>query len=98
MTRRLAQAWWQVEQAGLVRIGLTDETLDYFQRVNFIDGPLVGAQVSATWPCIQVEAESTNTDLTLPLGGQIVARNDQVLNHLQPALTTKTWLFKIKPQ
>ncbi|KRM03445.1 hypothetical protein LG045_07100 [Limosilactobacillus gastricus] len=97
MTRKLAHPWWQRERDQIVEIGLTPEALDYLKKINFIDGPLVGAQVRSTWPCLQVEASSTNTDLTLPVSGTILAKNEQVLNQWQPKISQQTWLYQIKP-
>lgn len=94
--RELANPWRQwVVHPGRVRLALTKQTLARLGRVNFLDLPLAGAILVPGVPIITVEAQNWVGDVTLPIGGRLVATNPDLRGLLTPGSDPRAWLLEL---
>lgn len=79
-TRKYTQEHEWVLRTGddTVRIGITDYAQQQLGDVVFVQLPDVGDTVDAGAGMGEVESTKSVSDLYAPLGGEVVARNDQL--------------------
>lgn len=90
--------WVRVEGRDAV-IGITDHAQHELTDVVFIELPAVGRTVAAGEAVAVVESVKTASDIYSPVGGEIVAVNQAVVEN--PALVNADpygngWLYQIK--
>jgi glycine cleavage system H protein len=80
-------------------IGITDYAVSHLNEVVFLDLPEVGSDVMMNEPFGEIESIKTVADLYAPVTGQIVARNDELVQELD-ILTKdpfgKGWMLKVR--
>lgn len=92
--------WAELGEDGLVRIGITDHAQELLGDMVFIEVPEMGATLDAGEECAVVESVKAASDVYAPIGGEIVAINENLTDN--PDLVNsdpygKGWLFTLKP-
>ena len=88
------------EQAGSVRVGITDYAQDALGDIVYVSLPEVGTTLTAGRPCGELESTKSVSDVYAPVGGEVVARNEAL--DATPELVNSDpygdgWLFEIVP-
>ena len=88
------------EADGSVRVGITHFAQDSLGDIVFVSLPEVGAQVQAGSPVGELESTKSVSDIYVPVGGQVVARNEAL--DANPELVNTDpygdgWLFELVP-
>ncbi len=91
--------WVRRTGADTVRIGITDYAQQQLGDVVFVDLPDVGDKVDAKAGVGEVESTKSVSDIYAPLGGEVVARNDELDE--QPELINSQpfgngWMFELR--
>jgi glycine cleavage system H protein len=91
--------WVKREADGSVTIGITDHAQQALGDIVFLELPEAGRQVSAGEECAVVESVKAASDIYAPLAGEVIARNDAVLDAPESVNQDAyaAWLFKLKP-
>ena len=91
--------WVRVEADGTVTVGITDHAQEALGDIVFLELPEAGRSVAAGEECAVVESVKAASDIYAPLGGEIVAANDDAVDAPESvnADAYATWLFKLKP-
>ena len=91
--------WVRVEADGTVTVGITDHAQEALGDIVFLELPEAGRNVAAGEECAVVESVKAASDIYAPLGGEIVAANDDAVDAPESvnADAYATWLFKLKP-
>jgi glycine cleavage system H protein len=92
--------WVRLESDGMVTIGITDHAQHALGDMVFVEQPDNGEIITAGKECAVVESVKSASDIYSPLGGEVVAINEEVVN--TPEIINKDpeasgWLFKIRP-
>jgi glycine cleavage system H protein len=69
---------WITTGSGTVRVGITDFAQDALGDIVYVDLPETGAAVTAGEPFGEVESTKSASEIYAPVGGTVVARNDQL--------------------
>jgi glycine cleavage system H protein len=98
--RYTAEHEWAKLERGVVTIGITGYATEQLGDVVFVELPAVGRKLEALKPFGVVEAVKTVSDLYAPVGGEVVAINDALVEN--PALVNQApygdgWMIRIKP-
>jgi glycine cleavage system H protein len=88
------------ENAGSVRVGITDYAQDALGDIVYVSLPEVGATVEAGTPCGELESTKSVSDIYAPVSGEVVSRNEAL--DATPELVNNDpyeggWLFEIVP-
>jgi glycine cleavage system H protein len=90
---------WARAEEGRVRVGITDYAQDALGDVVFVDLPEVGAKVGKGEAIAEVESTKSVSEIYAPVGGTIVAVNDE-LNERPELLNedpyAEGWIFAIE--
>lgn len=70
--------WVKQEEAGKVRIGITDYAQDALGDIVFVELPQVGAQISASESFSEVESTKSVSDIYAPVSGTITEVNAEL--------------------
>ncbi len=91
--------WVRLEADGTVTIGITDHAQEALGDIVFLDLPEAGRAVNAGEECAVVESVKAASDIYAPLAGEVIARNDAVLDAPESVNQDAyaAWLFKLKP-
>lgn len=92
--------WVRGEADGTVTVGITDHAQELLGDMVFVELPAVGKALAAGQDCAVVESVKAASDVYAPIGGEVVAVNDQLAD--APDLVNKEpygegWLFKLRP-
>lgn len=89
---------WAKVEGDIVRIGITDFAQEELGDLVFIELPELGRKVKAQEQCAVVESVKTASDLFSPVGGEVVAVNEAVVDEPEKVNDDAygTWLFCIK--
>jgi glycine cleavage system H protein len=74
-----AEHEWVRAQGGTVRVGITDFAQDSLGDIVYVQLPEVGSAVTAGEPLGEVESTKSVSEIYAPVGGEVVARNDAVV-------------------
>ena len=90
--------WISVDN-GVGTVGITNHAQGALGDVVFVEVPDVGRKVIAKEAVAVVESVKAASDIFAPVGGEIVAVNDEIVAN--PAMVNETaessaWFFKIK--
>lgn len=90
---------WARLEGEFAWIGITDYAVSHLNEVVFLDLPEVGTDVMMNEPFGEIESIKTVADLYAPITGQIVAKNDELVQELD-ILTKdpfgKGWMLKVR--
>lgn len=91
--------WVRLENNVAV-IGITDHAQEQLGDVVFVNLPEIGALVKQFQAFGEVESVKAVSDLYAPLSGQVIERNDHLLDH--PEVVNQSpyeqgWMIKILP-
>jgi len=92
--------WLQLEEDGLVTVGITDHAQEALGELVFVEVPTVGDSFSTQDGCAVVESVKAASDIYCPIAGEIVAVNTALED--APELINQSahgdgWVFKIRP-
>ncbi len=92
--------WVRVEDDGSVTIGITEHAQELLGDMVFVELPEVGTVFEAQEDCAVVESVKAASDVYSPIGGEIVAVNDELED--APELVNSNafhdgWLFRLQP-
>jgi glycine cleavage system H protein len=92
--------WVRTESDGTVTVGITDHAQELLGDLVFVETPEVGASLEAGGACAVVESVKAASDVYAPVGGEVVAVNEQLAD--SPELVNSDpygegWLFRVKP-
>ncbi len=92
--------WVRLEDNDIVKVGITDFAQEELGDLVFIELPEVGRKLAIEEQCAVVESVKTASDLFSPVAGEVVAINENLVDH--PELVNEdafsNWLFAIKIQ
>lgn len=93
--------WASEEDAGVVRVGITDHAQSQLGDLVFVELPELGAHVAQGDACAVVESVKAASDIYSPVSGEVVAINDQLAD--APEMVNSDpyndgWLFSVKIQ
>ncbi|MGY0218156.1 glycine cleavage system protein GcvH [Endozoicomonadaceae bacterium StTr2] len=91
--------WVQVEEGGVVAIGITDHAQQLLGDVVFVELPEVGTALSAGDEVGVVESVKAASDIYAPVSGEVIAVNeelDEAPETVNSAPYTDGWIFKLK--
>ena len=91
--------WADLENDGLVWVGISNHAQEALGDVMFFQAPKIGLQVKQGEAIAVIESVKAASDIHAPITGEIVALNEEV--DATPELVNQNpygvWLFKIKP-
>ena len=91
--------WADLENDGLVWVGISNHAQEALGDVMFFQAPKIGQQVKQGEAIAVIESVKAASDIYAPVTGEVVALNEDVDG--TPELVNQTpygvWLFKIKP-
>jgi len=99
--RRYADSheWAKLEADGTVTVGISDHAQQALGDVVFVELPEVGKVFGAGDAAGVVESVKAASDIYSPVGGEVIAVNDEVSD--SPELLNEepyeSWIFKLKP-
>ena len=91
--------WVRLDEAGIGTIGITDFAQDQLGDIVFLGLPDVGTTVRQFDRCGEVESVKSVSDLYSPVSGEVVERNDRVID--EPELVNQSpygegWLWQVR--
>lgn len=91
--------WARREADGTITVGITDHAQEALGDIVFLELPEVGRKVEAGKECAVVESVKAASDIYAPVSGEIVARNDALLDAPEKVNEDAyaAWLFRIQP-
>jgi glycine cleavage system H protein len=91
--------WADIEDDGLVWVGISHHAQEALGDVMFFKAPMIGQNVKQGEAIAVIESVKAASDIHAPISGEIVALNEEV--DAAPELVNEkpysVWLFKIKP-
>lgn len=92
--------WVRMLPDGSVEIGITDHAQHALGDLVFVEVPATGRKLSAGDACAVVESVKAASDVYSPLGGEVLAGNEQLAK--QPELINtdpygQGWILRLKP-
>jgi glycine cleavage system H protein len=90
---------WARTNGELIEVGVTHYAVDQLGDVTLVDLPKVGARLKAHERFGDIESVKTVSELFAPLGGEVVATNEQLQD--KPELVNEScyaggWMVRIK--
>ena len=92
--------WARLEDDGLVRVGVTAYAIEQLGDVTLIDLPSSGSEVGAHDHFGDIESVKTVSELFAPIGGEIVAVNEELENEperVNDSPYEAGWMVLIRP-
>ena len=91
--------WADLENDGLVWVGISDHAQEALGDVMFFQAPKLGQQVKQGESIAVIESVKAASDIHAPVSGEIVSLNEdlEASPELVNAKPYSIWLFKIKP-
>ena len=91
--------WVRAEPDGTLAVGITDFAQDALGDIVFVEFPKVGAKVGAGDTVGVVESVKAASDIYAPVGGEVTAVNDAIVDHWEAINQDAfgAWLYKLKP-
>lgn len=92
--------WLKELPDGNVEIGISDHAQEALGDLVFVELPEVGRSLTAGEPCAVVESVKAASDIFAPIGGTVVAINEQLAR--TPELVNRDpygggWMMRLKP-
>jgi glycine cleavage system H protein len=97
--RYTAEHEWIALDGDVATVGITDFAAEQLGDVVFVDLPAVGAALTAAEVCGEIESTKSVGELYAPLGGEVIAVNDAVVD--DPSLVNSDpygdgWLVRLR--
>jgi glycine cleavage system H protein len=91
--------WVKLEADGSITVGITDHAQEALGDIVFLELPEPGRSVNAGEECAVVESVKAASDIYAPVAGEVLAKNDAVLDAPESVNQDAyaAWLFKLKP-
>lgn len=80
-------------------IGISDYAVSHLQDLVFLDLPEVGNDIQQSEPFGEIESVKAVSDLYAPVTGEVVERNDKLINELDILKNdpwNDGWMLKVK--
>jgi glycine cleavage system H protein len=92
--------WVRKESDGTVSVGITDHAQELLGDMVYVELPDAGRKVEKDKECAVVESVKAASDVYAPVGGEIVAVNQAVVD--SPETVNKDpygagWMFRMRP-
>lgn len=91
--------FWAREDDGPVRVGISDYLQDCLGAISLVELPDVGSELNSGEECGTIEGENYSVDICMPVGGRIVAVNEELDD--DPCLLNEdpygAWIMAIEP-
>lgn len=90
--------WIRID-GDVATIGLSDHAQEELGDITYLELPEVGDQISRSQPFGIVESVKAASDIYAPLDGEVVERNDEVIERPDTVNSSpydKAWLIRIK--
>lgn len=94
-------AWVRLEGEDAVRVGLDDFTQQVMGKIDNIEVPSIGSELNRGKVAWKVRHDDRKLNQLAPVGGTVVAVNEEILKDGSLANTSpydKGWIIKIKPK
>ncbi len=91
---------WARQEGDHVKVGISDYAQDQLGDIVFVELPEVGSVLNKGDEFGTVESVKTVSEIYMPVGGEIVAVNEELADHPEYVNTDpygKGWMIKIKP-
>ena len=91
--------WARVEDAGQVRVGISDHAQGLLGDLVYVELPKVGDKVEAGASCAVVESVKAASDIYAPVSGEVVAVNGALADKpetINEDAYGEGWIFKLK--
>ncbi len=91
---------WARKEGENVRVGISDYAQDQLGDIVFVELPEVGSSFSKGDEFGTVESVKTVSELYMPIGGEVVAINEELADHPEYVNTDpygKGWMIELKP-
>ena len=69
--------WARAEEDGSVTVGISDHAQELLGDIVFVELPEVGDEVDAGEDCAVAESVKAASDIYAPIGGEVIAINDE---------------------
>jgi glycine cleavage system H protein len=91
--------WARLDADGFVTVGITDHAQEALGDIVFLELPEIGRTLSTGEECAVVESVKAASDIYAPIGGEVVAINEDAVETPEQVNTDAyaAWLFKLKP-
>ena len=92
--------WLRQEEDGTVTVGITDHAQELLGDLVFVELPEVDSQLSEGEACCVIESVKAASDVYMPINGEIVDTNQQLVDEPEIINTSAYddgWIFRIKP-
>lgn len=91
--------WVRSESDGTLAIGITDHAQETLGDIVFLELPAAGKKFAQGEACAVIESVKAAADINMPVAGEVLAANDQLVQAPQQvnADAYAAWMFKIKP-
>ncbi len=92
--------WIRMEDDGSATVGITDYAQDQLGEIVFVDLPEVGAEVAPGVECAVIESVKAAGELKSPVGGTVVAVNEDLADAPETVNADPTgagWIMRIQP-
>ncbi len=91
--------WLRIEDDGTTTVGITTYAVEHLGDMVFVDLNEAGGTIKQNESAGTLESVKAAADLFTPIGGEIIARNDAVID--DPAALNQdafaAWLIKVRP-
>ncbi len=91
--------WISTPIEGIASVGVTAYAIEQLTDIVHVDFPEVGDKFEAGEAFGTIESTKTVSDLYLPLGGEVVAINEDILDETEQFKDSpydKAWIVKVK--
>lgn len=92
--------WARLEKDGTVAVGISDHAIEHLGDLVFLELPAVGKKIKKGESFGSVESVKAASDIYAPVGGSIVAVNEELAEDLERFKADNyggCWLVKINP-
>lgn len=91
--------WLEEQGAGLFTLGITEHAQDSLGDIIFVELPAEGQQFAEGESCAVIESVKSASDVIMPIGGEIIAVNQQLVE--MPELINQEpfnngWIVRIR--
>lgn len=91
---------WVKQEGHTVKIGITHFAQDELGDIVFVELPSVGDELKANEPFGSVESVKTVSELYAPIGGKVVAVNEELEDSpefVNESPYEKAWMIELEP-
>lgn len=92
--------WVELDDDGLVVIGITDHAQEALGELVYVEGPEEGQSFTRGDACVVIESVKAASDVYAPVAGELAAFNEKLND--EPELVNQDpysdgWLIKLRP-